>query len=205
VSDTPNGARRYAVTVPRPRTGAGLRIPDPLLIEAQQANVTEHAEVSRLYRFDPVNQQYDDPVLQKHGIHLPTDIHIPLRRFAIEVIDTLPVRNALSLEPAANITELGPTQEAFILVPTAIGPQGLQIASATTGGAPVPLAQLAGLIQPPPAELGDATVFVRDGGVFRLVYDPALAPLGEVNLGLTVEVGPAPPYVLLNVALTLKP
>jgi hypothetical protein len=69
----------------------------------------------------------------------------------------------------------------------------------------VPLAQLAGLIQPPPAELGDATVFVRDGGVFRLVYDPALAPLGEVNLGLTVEVGPAPPYVLLNVALTLKP
>jgi hypothetical protein len=205
VSVTPNGARRYAVTVPRPRTGAGLRIPDPLLIEAQQANVTEHAEVSRLYRFDPVNQQYDDPVLQKHGIHLPTDIHIPLRRFAIEVIDTLPVRNALSLEPAANITELGPTQEAFILVPTAIGPQGLQIASATTGGAPVPLAQLAGLIQPPPAELGDATVFVRDGGVFRLVYDPALAPLGEVNLGLTVEVGPAPPYVLLNVALTLKP
>jgi hypothetical protein len=208
VNVTPNGARRYAVTLLRPRTGAGLRAPDPdnlLLIEAQQSNGTEQVEVSRRYRFDPEKQQYDHPVLQRHGVHLPSDIHIPVRSFTVAVVDTLPVRNALTLESAAIVTELGPTQEAFILVPTAIGPKGLQIVSATASGAPVPLAQLADLIQPPPAELGDAAAFVREGGVFRLVYDPAIALLGEVFLSLTVEVGAALPFALLHVDLTLKP
>lgn len=215
VAVTPNAARRYAATLLQPGAGSLLRMPDrnnPLLLAAQDQTGREPVEISRLYAFDRATRSYDEPVLQRHGIHIPTDIHIPLRSFDIEVTDILPVRNALSLDPAAQITELRPNQEGFILVPVAIGPQGLRITAATVTGTGTALtaAELNTLrnrlLQPPPAPLPDAVRgFVGDGGALRLVFVPAIVPAGRTALQMTVEIGTAAPRALLRVTLDLVP
>lgn len=215
VSASANGARRYAATVLRQTQGEVLRVPDvnnPLVIAAQDQVGTEAVELSRFYHFDPATRTYDDTILQRHGVHIPTDIHIPVRSFTIEVVNTLPVRNALSLDVAAEITTLSPNQDAFILVPVAIGPQALQIVTATITATGVALSDAertalrGNLVQSPPASLPDnIRAFVRDGGVIQLRYVPAITLPSQTVLQMTVEVGAAVPRTTLNMTLNLVP
>lgn len=210
VGVTPNGARQYAAGLLRPATGTLLRAPDPndpLVIAAQTVNGTEDVEISRFYRFNTGTNTYDDPALQQHGVHIPGDIHIPVRRFSIRVVDTLPVHNALSADPATIINTLAPGQDGFILVPVALGPQGLQLVSATevATGTPVPLVLLD--LNPDPPVVPDAIrPFIGPSGVvLQLSHPPGLAIPGETALALTVEVGASAPRATLQVALRLVP
>jgi hypothetical protein len=207
---TPNGGQRiYAATLLRPGGGAVLRSPDPadpLVIEAGRANGREDVEISRLYRFNTTTGKYDHPVLARHGVHLPADIHIPVRLLTVEVVDTLPVRRALTLAPADIIAELGAGGEGFILVPAAIGPQGARVVAATAGGAAVPHAPLNALITAPPADIpADIKAFVGVGGVLRLLFAPSLGVAAETDVELHVEVGAAAPYAQLKVNVKLRP
>lgn len=216
VSVSINGARRYAATVLQQTRGSVLRAPDvnnPLVIAAQDQVGTEAVEVSRFYRFDAATRTYDDAVLQRHGVHVPTDIHIPVRSFNLEVTNTLPVRNALSLDPVNEITTLSPNQDAFILVPVAIGPRGLQITSATVSATGAALNDAerntlrGALLQPPPASLPEnIRAFIgADGGVIQLRYTPAITLPSQTVLQMTVQIGAVEPRVTLNVTLTLTP
>ncbi len=210
---TPSGGRRsYALNLLRPEAGEILRRPDPadpLLIEAGRSNGSEEVELSRLYCFDPTTGSYDHPVLARHGIHLPTDLHIPIRLFTISVVDNLPVRRTLSLEPTEIITELRPGGEGFVIIPTAIGPQGARVISATSGGsavAPATLTALGALIQPAPAALPPAiSTFAGPGGVISLRFTPALAIAAETSVQIQIQVGPTAPFTEINVGLTLRP
>jgi hypothetical protein len=212
----PDASRRYSATLLQPNTGSVLRAPDPnnsLVIEAQRANATETVEISRFYHFDTAAGTFDDPVLQRHGVHIPTDIHIPVRSFSIQVTDQLPVRNAQSLDAAAIIADLRPNQDAFLLVPVPIGPQGFQITSATVIATNTALsaADVAALrnnlvVQPPPPPENDAiTAFISDGGIIQLRFVPAINLPGPTALQMTVEVGAAAPFALLNATLNLVP
>jgi hypothetical protein len=216
VSVSMNGARRYAVTVLQQARGNVLRASDvnnPLLIAAQDQRGAEAVEVSRFYRFNTAARAYDEAVLQRHGVHVPTDIHIPVRSFNVEVTNTLPVRNALSLDPASEINDLRPNQDAFILAPVAIGPQGLQVISATVSATGTVLNDAerntlrGNLLQPPPALLPEnIRAFVgADGGVIQLRYTPAIILPSRTVLQMTVQVGAAEPRVTLNVTLSLTP
>jgi hypothetical protein len=216
VSVSINGARRYAATVLQQTRGNVLRAPDvnnPLVIAAQDQTGAEAVEVSRFYRFNTATRTYDDAVLQRHGVHVPTDIHIPVRSFSVEVTNTLPVRNALSLDPASEINTLHSNQDAFILVPVAIGPRGLQITSATVSATGTTLNDAerntlrGNLLQPPPASLPEnIRAFVgTDGGVIQLRYTPAITLPSQTVLQMTVQVGAAEPRTTLNVTLNLTP
>lgn len=212
-SVTPSGGlRTYAATLLRPGLGEVLRSPDaadPLVIEAGRANGTEDVEISRLYRFNTGTGKYDHPVLARHGMHLPADLHIPVRLLTIEVVDTLPVRKALTLATSDIVTELRPNEEGFIIVPAAIGPQGARVVAATAGGAPVApatLTALAGLIKPAPASIpAEVTAFAGPGGVVRLLFAPALGIAAETDVTIHVQVGASGPPVELKVAVKLRP
>ncbi|MBN8633748.1 MAG: hypothetical protein J0M07_00385 [Anaerolineae bacterium] len=204
----PNTARRYALTLQRQTGGEVLRAPDPadpLVIEAGRVNGTEDVEISRLYAFNTTTGRYDHPALARHSVHLPTDIHIPVRLFSIEVVDTLPVRRALTLNAADISTELALNGTAFLLVPATIGPQGARITSATAGGAAVPVAPLQALIQPAPASIpADVQVFVGTGGVIQLNFTPALNVTAETDIEIQVEVGVGT-FAQLKATLKLRP
>ena len=209
VTVTPNGGRRYAATLLRPAEGTILRSPDandPLVLEAGHANGTEDVEISRVYHYNTTTGKYDHPALQRHGVHLPTDLHIPVRLCTISVVDTLPVRSAMTLAAGDLITEMRLNGTAFILIPTSIGPQGARIVTATAGGAAVPIAPLRPLIQLSPANIpAEIRTFVGTGGVLRLLFTPALNVTAETDIEINVEVGAAAPYAQLKVTLKLRP
>ncbi|HEU5087383.1 MAG TPA: hypothetical protein VFT99_08050, partial [Roseiflexaceae bacterium] len=134
------------------------------------------------------------------------DLHIPVRLFAVQVVDTLPVRKALTLAPVDIVTELAKNAEGFVLVPAVIGRQGARVVNATAGGAAVNIAPLQALIQPAPATLpADIQAFVGTGGVLSLKHTPALNISADTVVELQVEVGAAAPFAQLKITITLKP
>ncbi len=126
-------------------------------------------------------------------------------RMAKRLVDTLPVRRALTLDAADVITELALNGTAFLLVPATIGPQGARITAATVGGAAVPIAPLQALIQPAPATIpAEVQVFVGTGGVIQLNFTPALNVTAETDIEIQVEVGVGT-FAQLKATLKLRP
>src|SRR5439155_10298768 len=89
---SPNGDRRYGASLLRPIDGIHLRA-DPaadLVLVAQRTNGSEPVQLDRVYRWNGTT--FDSAALQTHGMHLPEDVRIPVRRLRVEVVDTLAVR-----------------------------------------------------------------------------------------------------------------
>ena len=91
VKVSPGEDRRYALALLQPGGGAVVRLRGDLTLMAEGVNSVEPVEVCRVYRYDPATRHYDHPALDAHGVHLPDDVLVPVRRFEVEVVDTVPV------------------------------------------------------------------------------------------------------------------
>ena len=148
----------HVVSLLRPDTGAVLRADDDRVIIAQDTTGTEVAEVSRHYPFTPddspddgdglavaMGGSYNSSRLGTHGVHLPGDIYIPVRSFQIQVVDTIPVRDAIpdadALSGNINVnqtTNLAQGSQGFLLVPTQLDTASTGVFTLTRGGIAVP-------------------------------------------------------------------
>jgi hypothetical protein len=120
----PGGARRYGLTMRRPRTGDILRSDGPDSFRARAKTGFDRVELSRVYRYDAKADSFDSDVLNQHKMHLPRDLYVPVRRFLIAVVDTLPLRGKLSIAdadvlkgPPGKPPVIRPGSEAYLLVP----------------------------------------------------------------------------------------
>lgn len=119
-------ARRYRATVRRPADGPVLRAPEELVLQAGAATgAGEPVEISRFYHYDTVAREYESGAIRGRGVHMPTDIDIPVRELAVDVVDTLPVTAALPADPNFDIyngpiAPLRPGSEVFVLVPSSV-------------------------------------------------------------------------------------
>lgn len=149
----------HVVSLLRPDTGTVLRADDDRVIIAQDTPDTEPAEISRHYPFTPddspddgdglaaaMGGSYNSSRLGTHGVHLPSDIYIPVRSFQIQVVNTIPVRDAipdpvtLSGNVNANLTtNLAQGSQGFLLVPTQLDTTSASVFTLTRGGTAVPI------------------------------------------------------------------
>ena len=209
VSVTPNGTRRYAITVPHSGRGGQLLTDATTEIVALNrntpANEPEAVEISRVYRRG-ADGNYDDAVLNAHrGIHLTSDLHIPVRCFRVRVVNTLPVRRAVTLDaadildPGASAGKLRPGDSAFIIIP-AEPVNTLRLDSVSYPSAP------ALVTNPDPPRIDpEATpealqTFVGDGVVTKVTFQPDNPPEATARVTLVVTVG----YTDLRANLTAE-
>jgi YD repeat-containing protein len=206
VITTPNSDRRYSLMLTSPSTGANIRLDGETVIVAQTQNTTtdELVDVARVYRFDTANNHFDAGGLNHHGVHLPTDLLISVRRFAIAVTNTLPIRSAIDLDASHLVTtNRHPGDEVFVLVPTAI------LAPLTLGTITYPGGTPAATHPNPTitVETVPATLqrFVADGGIFKVSFSPDDPPEETAQLPFSVQVGRGGNSATLTASLTLEP
>ncbi len=200
ISVTPNGVRRYAITVPYAGRGGQLLTDGTSELVALNrntpANEPEAVEISRVYRRG-ADGNYDDAVLNAHrGVHLTGDLHIPVRWFRVRVVNTLPVRRAVTLEagdildPATVAGKLRPGDTAYVIIP-AEPVSTLRLDSVTY---PVPPALVTNPDppridpEPTPAAL---QAFVGDGVISRITLQADNPPETTARVRLLVRVGHA--------------
>jgi hypothetical protein len=187
---TPNGERRYAVNLIQPATGAFLRrdpAPGSMVIVAQAQNTpaAEPVEISRFYPFDTASGSFLSGGLMQHGIHLPGDVHIPVRRFRVTVTNTLPFRRAVTLAPGDVVTTLHPGDVVFVLVPVGLG---VPMPAVTVNGHSATPAQAALELTDLTAAPADVRAFIGTGaGVFKIALGNAAALTGITTLAFTLH------------------
>jgi hypothetical protein len=185
---------RFVVTVAWPGGGPVLRSERDTDIVAQVANTPagtpEPVEVSRLYRPDAAGV-YDSGGLAGRRVHAGRDIHVPVRSFAVQVTDVLPLRSSTEIVPdnAFGNALAGPLKAGdtvFLLVPAAICTDAV-LASATLDDpahTPVVLHPEITTI----ASLSDATkAFLGDGVAYQIHLLPAEVPAGPATLRFDVR------------------
>ena len=174
VSVTPNTARTYRTTVVRP-AGPVLQIDGDGRLLAVGAGAAEPVEVSRFYTPGSSGLAFA-------GMHLSRELHIPVRRFAVDVVTTLPVRGAAD-PTAAALTSLAVGAEGFILVPAPITvpPQVTSVGgNPPAAGAPNPIEQV---------EAPAAAAFLGTAGAAFRVQFPAGSPVGDIIVTTTIGDG----------------
>jgi hypothetical protein len=158
-------------------------------------------EVSRFFEFDRESQTYSDPALAAYGLHLGGDLHVPVRGFAIEVTDALPLR-ATADPAAAEVTALAQGAEAFVLIPTSAG----EVSGYTINGAAStdtdPALQFE-MIPVPPAAAAAVTSLGQVRRI-RFAAEPALPAAANVTIEVPVS-GEDGSTGTLRLALTLEP
>lgn len=189
VTATPDGDRRYAAAVLQPDQGPVLRADGALALLAQGTNGVEPVEVARVYSFDPATRSFDHPALNRHGLHLPADLHVPVRRFEVEVVDTVAPRSAPDPAAAPLAAPAHPGDDVYVIVPAPIAAAGaLRLAAVTyPGGAP------AAVTDPSPtlsAHAPSAAVLplVAPGVIFRVHFGVADPPEAAAMLELACVV-----------------
>jgi hypothetical protein len=200
VAVTPDGDREYAVTTGEPTTSSVLRVSDDQLVAQTTAGTGELVEVSRLYR--ERTEGYAGG-LDRYGIHLGGDVHIPVRQFRVDVVSSVPVR--ATADPTAAEAPLVQGTAGFVLVPAAIV-DALHVLT-IDGHAPGAADPTVTLQQITVEEDSAAGLFVGTAGaVFEVLVaaDPALAV--TVPLVLEVVVGtPGGTTATLTCATTVAP
>jgi hypothetical protein len=205
VSVTPNGDRRYAVGMVRPQSGPTLRAGDGFEVVAFAPDTGEVIEISRIH-----TPGIGD--LDTYSMHLlDDDLHIPVRRVSVDVIDTIPLRmpmpdTASLVADVANanaITTMQPGDVAFLIVPTAL--RGA-LAIVTVDGAP-PGPNAPTLVQDAADNLAaDLPLYLGvEGSVLTVRFDtdPPLAAGVDIVLGL--DVGRTDNEATLTIAVRLDP
>lgn len=177
----PNTARVYRVTVPDP-AGATLRADGTTLVgRGSSGGTTVPVEVSRLYEVG-ADGSYGPGGLSFAGMHLSRPLHLPVRRFDVEVVDTLPIRSTAD-PAAAAIASLARGTRAFLLVPAPIvrPPSVVSIGGAApAAGDPDPVSR---------ADAPDAAAFLGTAGAAFAIEFPPGAATGAVVLSVRVGVG----------------
>jgi hypothetical protein len=142
--------------------------------------------VSRFYAF--TNGAFTDGVLSQHGMHLPGDLHIPVRIFSVTVGNTLPIRDGA--EPTANLVATrNPGQPGFLLVPVSAD------APPTVTGVTYPGGATPGIRNPQvtstsPTPSATARTFLGSQGViFSLPFDDPPEETADIALSVTVRSG----------------
>jgi hypothetical protein len=224
VNVTPNASRRYAITVPHSGKGGNLVTNGTNEIVAMNrdtpANSPEAVEVTRVYR-KLADNSYDDAVLNAHnGVHLTGDLHIPVRWFRVRVVDTLPVRRAVSLvpgdilDPSASDGKVHPGDTVYVIIP-ADTVNTLRLDTVTYPSSPALVTNPSPLrieSEPTPEAL---QAFVGDGVISKVTLQADNPPETTARIILTVTVGyeelradlkaelEAVPYITLHPDTTL--
>jgi hypothetical protein len=169
------------VEVLQPQGGVVLRSSGALTLAAQGVNGVEPVEVTRTYTWDPVARTFDSPELNRHGLHLPADLHVPVRRFEVEVVDNVPPRSAPdpATAPLAGPVHAGDT--VYVIVPVAVN-RALQLSGLT-----YPPGTPAAVTNPAPAigvHVPSAAVLplVAPGNIFRVTFGVADPPEAAAQL-----------------------
>ncbi len=203
-------ARRYRVTVRRPADGPVLRAPEDLVLEARDQNgAGEPVEISRFYHFDPVARHFENGALRGRGMHLATDVDIPVRTISVDVVDTLPVLAALPARPdftvyAEPVQALRPGSEVVVLVASSVMLFNHQVQYAS---APAPAATI-----DPVVALADATGaasaellrFLGLGRTFSLRLGADDPPEERASVRFEVTVGDPTNQSVLSVVVPIE-
>jgi hypothetical protein len=208
ISVAPDTARTYRVTVAEPGfiasvTGTGLELTavgvDPATHAGVPGGATDDVEISRFYPLDAAGSG----ATGIGPMHLASDVHIAVRRFRIQLVNTIPLRASLSLDPAAVITAVTANLTTFLLVPArlaAITPSAITV---TVTGTPSPL-------DPPRTPAAgvpaDVTTFVADGAALQVEFLADQPPERQATVRFTVRVGvDATNNVPLTCEVTIDP
>ena len=114
------GGRRWRLTVQRPDRGDELRWPGDLKLQARATiGALAPVELSRFYAWNEADNSYADGGLQKFCLHLGGDVDIPVQRFRVQVIDTLPLRASADAS-AATAASLAQGADGFLLIPSPV-------------------------------------------------------------------------------------
>jgi hypothetical protein len=177
---TPDGARVYRATAAG--QGATFAV-DGLAVTARSALVTDDVEISRHHRFNAETGAYDSGI---GPVHLPADIDIAVRRFAMRVQDRLPLRATVD-HTAAAVAAVRPGEGGVILVPAPLAPAPVTSAVAGTSALNPQIGAAAGpvpdAVQP----------FLGDGGVLQVGFPADQPPEQQATVTITIRVGPDVP------------
>lgn len=206
----PNGDRRYRATVQRPADGPSLRRPEDLILEARSQNTAsaEQVEISRFYEFD--GTQFVTGAIRGRGMHLPTNVDVPVRTFNVTVVNTPPV--VASLPATADFTIYGgtvprlrPGGAVFVLVAANV----MTFNDTIQYNAPAPPGTIDPVI-PLTDATADATQALRDflaGGVgrpFRLALEEDDPPEEAASVLFEVTVGEPGNQATLSVEIDIE-
>lgn len=201
---TPASAQNvYRATVPSPATSSVLKGAAPLRLIAQGDVTTspEPVEVSRFYDFDEDAGSFVDPTLARFGMHLASDLDIPVRQFSVTVVDTLPLR-ATAAPTAAEVTTLAQGDDAFLLVPTNVNGTVTYTVDGAASSPTDPVLVFETVTTPAVA----ADTIGPLGEVRRVHFPTALALAASVDIVIAIPVlGEDGSTGLLNVSFTLDP
>lgn len=189
VGVTPGIPRTYRVSVLDP--AGAVTVSDSRITAVAQTAAPVPAEVSRHYA---VTDGSYTGGLAFAGMHLARALDVPVRRLTVEVVATLPLRDAPRAE-AATVTTLAPGAEAFLLVPAPV--VSPPFVTSVNGVPPAPG-------DPDPVtrvDAPDAAAFLGGtGAAFRVAF-PAGTPTGPVTMAVTVGIpGSA---AILTISFTL--
>ncbi len=185
VVTTPDTSRVYRLTVADPSGPVvaldGNRLDGNRLVGVG-AGTGVVVEVSRFYAVTGAGA-YGPGGLAAHGMHTSRPVDIAVRRFSVDVVTTLSLRDAPA-RTATALASLARGADAFLLVPAPIA--RTPRVTLVGGAPPAPSAVLPTIarVDTPAAELGFVTTA---GGVFSVSF-PAGAATGPVEL--SVDVGP---------------
>jgi hypothetical protein len=193
VTVEPSDGRSYALRVLRPTQGTLLRAPDPLTLEARNVVGDEAVQIDRIYRIVGVDR-YADDFLNRHGVHLPRPLRIPVRRLTVSVVNVLPFRGAPSSAATSVIASTQPGT-AYLLVPTDV----LVDPTFTFTPAPPTVPQVSAARIDTPA---GAAAFVGGGVVFRVTFG---APEDQVTVNASLRVGSAGNEADVTASVELRP
>jgi hypothetical protein len=186
-----------------------LRADGDLAIIARTTSAAEPAELSRVYRFDTGSGAFDGGGLKRFGLHLPGDVHIPVRGFTVRVVSTLPVLATLpdliDSDPfAAAAPASRPGDQVFVLAPAAIRAPLRLTAVAYPGGRPAVVTDPSPAIAAPALKEGQRA-FIGDGGIFAVSFSADDPPEEPATLTFSLDAGTAGNSATLEASVSLTP
>jgi large repetitive protein len=201
VSVTPDGARQYRTTISQPDLAARVDPADgtTLLVGNVPVGRKDFVEVTRFYPAAGAIVTGIGPM------HLATDVHVPVRRFDLEVTDQLIVRGTKNpADPA--VTELRAGQAVFLFVPA----PNFATPAPTIAPAALPVTPVVTALVLDPADPVDVALrtHLGTGGVAYAVAVDRAEPPEEADQTLTFNwrVGAsAANSAAVKATITLKP
>jgi hypothetical protein len=143
---------------------------------------SDTVEVNRRYRSSGAGQNdYADPVLATHGVHLGGDVDVPVRTFEVRVVDTLRMRDTAGPGSTGIVTRK-PGEIGFVVVPGSIV---RPLETKTAGYKPV--------------------ITVAGANTYRIEFPAADPPEAVLLVNFEVQVGTAAKPVTLKVTATVEP